>query len=55
MTRELQLSNNNTGDCNSERTSIVSDSCPVQVSENSVQRDEGLVNGGGNYDPLKVA
>ena len=55
MTRALRLSNNNIADCNSERTRIVSDSCPVRVSENPVQREEGLVNGGGNYDPLKVA
>jgi hypothetical protein len=27
----------------------------VRVSEHLVQEDEGPVNGGGNYDPLKVA
>lgn len=32
----------------------ISDSCPVQVSENPFQGKEGPVNGGGNYDPLKV-
>ena len=55
MTRELQLSNNNIADCKSERMCTVSESCPVQVPENPVQRDEGPVNGGGNYDPLKAA
>ena len=55
MTRELQLSNNNIGDRKSERTSTISESCPVQVPETPVQRKEGPVNGGGNYDPLKVA
>ena len=33
---------------------MVSDSCPVAVSENRAQPDEGPLNGGGNYDPLKV-
>ncbi|GAA0478959.1 hypothetical protein GCM10008985_38900 [Halococcus dombrowskii] len=54
-TRTLQLSNNNTGDRKSARTRTVTESCPVRVSEHPVQRDEGPVNGGGNYDPLKVA
>ncbi len=34
---------------------MAGEACPVPVSENPVQRDEGPVNGGGNYDPLKVA
>ncbi len=55
MTRELRLSSNNTGDRKSERTRTVTESCPVQVSETLVQQNEGPVNGGGNYDPLKVA
>ena len=55
MTRELRLSTNNTGDRKSERTRTVTESCPVQVSETLVQQNEGPVNGGGNYDPLKVA
>ena len=55
MTRELQLSTNNIGDCKPVRASTISESCPVQVSETPVQRNEGPVNGGGNYDPLKVA
>ena len=33
---------------------MAGEACPVPVSENPVQRDEGPVNGGGNYDPLKV-
>jgi len=55
VTRKLGLSSNNTGDCKSARTRTVTESCPVQVSEHLVQEDEGPVNGGGNYDPLKVA
>ncbi len=34
---------------------MVGEACPVLVSENRVQPGEGPVNGGGNYDPLKVA
>ena len=55
VTRALRLSNNNTGDRKSVRTRTVTESCPVRVSEHLVQEDEGPVNGGGNYDPLKVA
>ncbi len=51
----LRLSSNNTGDRKSARTRTVTESCPVRVSEHLVQEDEGPVNGGGNYDPLKVA
>ena len=54
-TRTLRLSSNNTGDRKSARTRTVTESCPVRVSEHPVQWDEGPVNGGGNYDPLKVA
>ena len=55
VTRALRLSNNNIGDRKSARTRTVTESCPVRVSEHRVQADEGPVNGGGNYDPLKVA
>ena len=55
MTRELQLSNINIGDRKSVRTSTISESCSVQVPETLFQRNEGPVNSGGNYDPLKVA
>lgn len=55
VTRALRLSSNNIGDRKSARTRTVTESCPVQVSEHPVQGDEGPVNGGGNYDPLKVA
>ena len=55
MTRRLRLFIKNTGDCKPERVSIVAESCPVAVSESSVQGDEGPLNGGGNSDPLKVA
>ncbi len=55
VTRELRLFNKNTGHSKSERMCIVAEACPVTVSENRVQPDEGPLNGGGNYDPLKVA
>ena len=55
VSRALRLSSNNTGDRKSARTRTVTESCPVRVSEHLVQEDEGPVNGGGNYDPLKVA
>ena len=55
VTRALRLSSNNIGDRNSAKTRTVTESCPVRVSEHLVQQDEGPVNGGGNYDPLKVA
>jgi hypothetical protein len=54
VTRALRLSNTNIGDRKSARTRTVTESCPVRVSEHPVQWDEGPVNGGGNYDPLKV-
>lgn len=34
---------------------MVAESCPVAVSENLFQWDEGPLNGGGNHDPLKVS
>jgi hypothetical protein len=55
VTRELRLFNKNIGDCQFERMSIVAESCSVLVSEIGFQPDEGPVNSGGNYDPLKVA
>ena len=33
---------------------IATESCPVTVSEHPFQGEEGPLNGGGNYDPLKV-
>ena len=54
MTRGLRLFTKNTGDRESERMCMVAESCPVTVSENPVQREEGPLNGGGNHDPLKV-
>ena len=53
--QELRLFNKNIGDCQIERLSIVAESCSVLVSEIGFQPDEGPVNSGGNYDPLKVA
>lgn len=45
----------NIADCESVKTRIISDPCPVQVFEPPVQRSEDLVNGRGNYDHVKVA
>ena len=55
VTRALRLFNKNIGDRKSERMSMVAESCSVAVSEYPVQRKEGPLNSGGNYDPLKVA
>jgi hypothetical protein len=55
VTRRLRLFTKNIGDRKSEKTRTVTESCPVRVSEHPLQWDEGPVNGGGNYDPLKVA
>ena len=55
ITRALRLFNKNTRDRKSERMCMVAESCPVTVSENLVQGEEGPLNGGGNHDPLKVA
>ena len=55
VTRELRLFNKNIGDRKTEKLSMVAESCPVTVSESPIQGNEGPLNGGGNYDPLKVA
>jgi hypothetical protein len=55
VTRALRLFIKNTGDRKSERMCMVAESCPVTVSENLVQGEEGPLNGGGNHDPLKVS
>ena len=55
MARGLRLFNKNIGRCKPERVCIPAEACPVPVPETPVQRGEGPVNGGGNYDPLKVA
>jgi hypothetical protein len=55
VTRGLRLFNKNVANCKSESLSTVSEFCPVAVRENPVQRVEAPLNGGGNYNPLKVA
>ena len=55
VTRGARLFTKNVTDCQREILCIVGDSCPVPVPEYSFQGIEGLVNGGGNYDRLKVA
>ena len=54
LTREHRLFNKNAGQRKPETVSMLAEACPVTVSENRVQPDEGPLNGGGNYDPLKV-
>ena len=55
VTKGPRLFNKNIGGSESERMCIAAESCPVTVSQIRVQPDEGPLNGGGNYDPLKVA
>ena len=55
VTRGGRLFNKNIAGCKPERVSTAGESCPVRVPEGRVQPEEGPVNGGGNYDPLKVA
>ena len=55
MARGLRLFNKNTGGRKTVRLSMAAEACPVPVPESPVQGEEGPVNGGGNYDPLKVA
>ena len=54
VTREPRLFTQNTGGRQIERLCTAAEACPVPVPESLFQRDEGPVNGGGNYDPLKV-
>ena len=51
VTREPRLFTQNIGGRQIERLCTAAEACPVLVSESSFQRDEGPVNGGGNYDP----
>ena len=55
MTRGERLFNKNIAPRKPERVSTGGESCPVPVPEARVQPGEGPVNGGGNYNPLKVA
>src|SRR5439155_10335011 len=54
VTGEPRLFNQNVGGRQIERFCTAAEACPVLVSESRFQPDEGPVNGGGNYDPLKV-
>ena len=51
VTREPRLFTQNIGGRQIERLCTAAEACPVLVSESPFQRDEGPVNGGGNYDP----
>ena len=55
VTRELRLFNKNVAICEGESPCTDCEFCPVAVRENPVQRVEAPLNGGGNYNPLKVA
>ena len=54
MTRKARLFNKNITSRKSAKISMGSDVCPVPVSESLVQQGQGLVNGGNNYNSLKV-
>ena len=54
MTKEVRLFNKNLTDCKPVKARIVGDVCPVPVSETPFQGNEGQVNGGSNYNSLKV-
>ena len=54
VSRGLRLFNKNVAYCEGESLGTVSEFCPVAVRESSVQRAEAPLNGGGNYNPLKV-
>src|SRR3990172_4743338 len=54
VTREPRLFTQNIGGRQIERLCTAAEACPVLVSESSFQRDEGPVNGGGNYDPQQI-
>ncbi len=55
MTKAVRLFNKNVIDCESAKMCIVDDVCPVSVPETLFQGSQGLINGGGNYNSLKVA
>ena len=55
VTRGVRLFNKNIGLRKLERVCMEADTCPAVVSQTPVQRSKGPLNGGGNYDPLKVA
>ena len=55
ITKEVRLFNKNQTDCEPVKVCIVSDVCPVRVLQTPFQGSQGLVNGGGNYNSLKVA
>ena len=55
VARGIGLFNKNIGACKTERLCIGPDSCPVRVRELPFQGNQAPVNGGGNYNPLKVA
>lgn len=55
VTRGARLFNKNIGNSKPVRVCTVANSCPVAVRETLVQEDEAPLNGGGNYNPLKVA
>jgi hypothetical protein len=55
VTREVRLFNKNVTFRQPVRVSMGGDVCPVPVLETPVQRSQELVNGGSNYNSLKVA
>ena len=54
MTKGARLFNKNLTDCEPVKVCIVSDACPVPVLQSRFQPTYEPVNGGGNYNSLKV-
>ncbi len=55
VTRAARLFNKNIALRKVGRLCMQRDACPVPVAETLVQEGQGRVNGGSNYDSLKVA
>ena len=54
VTKDVRLFNKNLTFCKAARPCIESDVCPVSVPKTWFQPGQGLVNGGSNYNSLKV-
>ena len=54
ITKEARLFNKNLAFRKSEKISMEGDVCPVPVPQTSLQWSQRLVNGGNNYNSLKL-
>ena len=55
VTKEVRLFNKNLTFCEPAKVCTEGDICPVSVPKTLFQESQGLVNGGSNYNSLKVA